>query len=259
MDCNVSFRMLDASSCLRQKKSNIKINLHVIELKSSLNNFNDFNFSELTMNEFGTPEQYHSDVDNHLLSWDECLDSKDESLESETGVLAPEMRKGVERRLRKLQVHENVSTFRRFRVVQWMQKTKTTKLVLWDPNTMLLAPLVKQSHRYPLSVASWDNFLQTLKKSTSSGCWATKRGIPAKAFSRSFAVILTPWAPGSSLWLMYWFFTLSSLRGCGVRRALICVTIGPSIPATTTVSPSFSFPLIRITSTVVPRPGRALT
>ena len=138
-------------------------------------------------------------------------------------------------------------------------KDKTTKLVLWDPNTMLLAPLVKQSHRYPLSVASWDNFLQTLKKSTSSGCWATKRGIPAKAFSRSFAVILTPWAPGSSLWLMYWFFTLSSLRGCGVRRALICVTIGPSIPATTTVSPSFSFPLIRITSTVVPRPGRALT
>ena len=56
MDCNVSFRMLDASSCLRQKKSNIKINLQVIELKLSLSNFNDFNFLELTMNEFGTAE-----------------------------------------------------------------------------------------------------------------------------------------------------------------------------------------------------------
>lgn len=118
---------------------------------------------------------------------------------------------------------------------------------------------IQQSHRYPLSGTSWNKFLQTLKKSTSSGCWATKRGIPAKAFSRSLAAILIPWAPGSSLLLMYWFLTLNSLRGCGVRRALICVTIGPSIPATTIVSPSFSFPLIRITSIVVPRPGNALT
>ena len=189
------------------------------------------------------------------MSRDECLDSKDESLEPETGVLAPEIRKGVEKTA---SVWKCVY-FPTLSSCSMNTKDKTTKLVLQDSTTLLLAPLVKQSLRYPVSVASWDNSLQTLKKSTSSGCWATKRGIPAKAFSRSFAVILTPWEPGSSLWLMYWFFTLSSLRGCGVRRALICVTIGPSIPATTIVSPSFSFPLIRITSTVVPRPGKALT
>ena len=54
-------------------------------------------------------------------------------------------------------------------------------------------------------------------------------------------------------------FTLSSLSGCGIRRPLTCDTIGPSCPATTIVSPSFSLPLTRTTSIVVPRPGRDFT
>lgn len=53
--------------------------------------------------------------------------------------------------------------------------------------------------------------------------------------------------------------TRSSFMGCGISKDLICVTIGPSVPANTMVSPSFSFPLIKIQSIVVPSPGIALT
>jgi len=53
--------------------------------------------------------------------------------------------------------------------------------------------------------------------------------------------------------------TRSSFMGCGVRRDRICVTIGPSVPATTKVSPSLKVPLLNITSIVVPSPGIALT
>lgn len=35
--------------------------------------------------------------------------------------------------------------------------------------------------------------------------------------------------------------------------------MGPSVPATTIVSPSFNLPLTRITSIVVPMPGKAFT
>ena len=99
----------------------------------------------------------------------------------------------------------------------------------------------------------------TLKYSISSGCCGTYSEIPASAFSRSLAAIFTPWAPTTSLWVTYWFLTRSSFRGWGMRRALTCATIGPSIPAKTIVSPSRRVPFTRMTSIVVPRPGRALT
>ena len=54
-------------------------------------------------------------------------------------------------------------------------------------------------------------------------------------------------------------FTRSSLIGCGVRTPLSCVTIGPSVPAMMTVSDSRNLPLTKITSIVVPKPGRAFT
>jgi len=47
--------------------------------------------------------------------------------------------------------------------------------------------------------------------------------------------------------------------GCGVRTERICVTIAPSIPPVTMVSPSFNWPFTKITSMVVPRPGSAFT
>ena len=53
--------------------------------------------------------------------------------------------------------------------------------------------------------------------------------------------------------------TLNSLIGWGIRRPLICVTIGPSVPAKMIWSPSWSVPLTRITSIVVPSPGNAFT
>ena len=49
------------------------------------------------------------------------------------------------------------------------------------------------------------------------------------------------------------------LEGGGSSRPLICVMIGPSTPGTMMVSPSLRVPLIRITSMVVPIPGRAFT
>lgn len=53
--------------------------------------------------------------------------------------------------------------------------------------------------------------------------------------------------------------TRSSLSGGGSSSPRICVTMGPSTPGTMMVSPSRRRPLIRITSIVVPMPGRAFT
>ena len=53
-----------------------------------------------------------------------------------------------------------------------------------------------------------------------------------------------------------------TLKSCifeGVYNALIGVTIGPSVPATTMVWPSFRVPFTRQMSMVVPMPGMAFT
>jgi len=47
--------------------------------------------------------------------------------------------------------------------------------------------------------------------------------------------------------------------GWGINSERICVTIGPSVPASTMVSPSRSFPLTKIASIVVPKPEMAFT
>mmetsp|Transcript_36534 Transcript_36534/g.91434 ORF Transcript_36534/g.91434 Transcript_36534/m.91434 type:complete len:258 (-) Transcript_36534:1614-2387(-) len=94
--------------------------------------------------------------------------------------------------------------------------------------------------------------------SSSSGS-TTNSDVPATASSRPCAEILTPIAACICLWWMYSPLTRSSFSGCGVRRALMFVTIGPLIPHTMMVSPSCSVPLTRITSIVVPRPSMFLT
>ena len=53
--------------------------------------------------------------------------------------------------------------------------------------------------------------------------------------------------------------TLTSLRGIGTSSERISVTIGPSLPASTIVSPSLRVPFSKIISIVVPSPGRAFT
>lgn len=53
--------------------------------------------------------------------------------------------------------------------------------------------------------------------------------------------------------------TLNSLSGWGISRPLICVTMGPSVPAMTIWSLSRSFPFTRMTSIVVPKPWIAFT
>lgn len=53
--------------------------------------------------------------------------------------------------------------------------------------------------------------------------------------------------------------TLSSFIGWGISNDLICVTMGPSVPAKIIVSPSLKVPFIKIASMVVPCPGIALT
>ena len=56
--------------------------------------------------------------------------------------------------------------------------------------------------------------------------------------------------------------TTLTRRSCildGVKRALITVTMGPSVPATIRVCPSLMLPFSRTMSMVVPRPGIALT
>lgn len=62
-----------------------------------------------------------------------------------------------------------------------------------------------------------------------------------------------------SAYFDHFTLTRSSFRGGGNSKPLICVTIGPSTPGTMMVSPSRRRPLIRMTSIVVPIPGRALT
>jgi hypothetical protein len=54
------------------------------------------------------------------------------------------------------------------------------------------------------------------------------------------------------------FYLISRLGG-GVRRALIVVTMGPSIVLTTIVSPSLNVPFNSTTSIVKPKPSMAFT
>ncbi len=61
------------------------------------------------------------------------------------------------------------------------------------------------------------------------------------------------------MYIVQFTLTRNSFSGCGISKPLIVVVIGPSVPATTILSPSFTFPLTRITSIVVPRPWIALT
>ena len=53
---------------------------------------------------------------------------------------------------------------------------------------------------------------------------------PAMAYSSPGAEILIPIAPLISLWCMYSALTLISFIGCGVKRALTCVTMAPLKP-----------------------------
>ena len=54
---------------------------------------------------------------------------------------------------------------------------------------------------------------------------------------------------------MYSFFTLNSLSGCGVNKALIEVSITPSRPESTILSSIFNIPSTNIISIVTPRPS----
>lgn len=63
-----------------------------------------------------------------------------------------------------------------------------------------------------------------------------------------------PIVPLILLCLTYSLLTLLSFRGCGVKMALIVVTIGPFIPQTTITSPTLNSPLNNITSIVTPKP-----
>lgn len=53
--------------------------------------------------------------------------------------------------------------------------------------------------------------------------------------------------------------TRISRIGCGVSSARTVVTIGPSIPHSTILSPSFIFPFDKTTSSVVPNPSIIFT
>ena len=57
------------------------------------------------------------------------------------------------------------------------------------------------------------------------------------ALSRSFAAILTPWAASISLKVVYAFLTRSSFSGSGISSDRTVVTMGPSNPHRTMVSP----------------------
>lgn len=95
--------------------------------------------------------------------------------------------------------------------------------------------------------------------SISSSLLATSKGVPATAYSRPGADILTPLAAIISSWYKNSFLTLISFMGCGVRRALTFVTIGPLNPKSTIWSSFFIFPSTKMQSIVVPCPSTIFT
>mmetsp|Transcript_12637 Transcript_12637/g.38681 ORF Transcript_12637/g.38681 Transcript_12637/m.38681 type:complete len:222 (+) Transcript_12637:784-1449(+) len=101
--------------------------------------------------------------------------------------------------------------------------------------------------------------LSSSSSSAHPGSCTTSSCVPATAFSRPSAAIFTPCAASISLWCRYCPLTLISRKGCGVSRARTFVTMGPSRPHTTIVSPSFNLPPDSTTSIVVPKPSMTFT
>mmetsp|Transcript_7562 Transcript_7562/g.23034 ORF Transcript_7562/g.23034 Transcript_7562/m.23034 type:complete len:216 (-) Transcript_7562:913-1560(-) len=99
----------------------------------------------------------------------------------------------------------------------------------------------------------------SLRSSRSSSGPQTITEVPGMTFSRSCPVTLRPIAAVTESCLISSLLTRVSREGGGVRRARACVTTAPSWVQRTSVSPSWSVPLTRMTSSVAPRPSTTLT
>mmetsp|Transcript_84518 Transcript_84518/g.247899 ORF Transcript_84518/g.247899 Transcript_84518/m.247899 type:complete len:202 (-) Transcript_84518:1221-1826(-) len=114
--------------------------------------------------------------------------------------------------------------------------TKTPLSCLWKPAMT------------PWSSA-WASCLSFSRPSFAS---TTRSRVPATAVSKPVATILRPTEPLTERWLAYFGLARVSAMGCGVRRLLMVVTIGPAEPVRTIRSPSRSVPCFKSTSAATP-------
>mmetsp|Transcript_19665 Transcript_19665/g.58502 ORF Transcript_19665/g.58502 Transcript_19665/m.58502 type:complete len:221 (-) Transcript_19665:1134-1796(-) len=112
-----------------------------------------------------------------------------------------------------------------------------------------------------VSVRDATSFMTSSRRSSrSSSAEATTTPVPGMTFVSSWSpVIFRPIAPSSVSCLTSSDLTRVSRDGGGVSSARACVTTGPSCVQRTMVSPAWSAPFTRITSSVAPRPSTTFT